>query len=94
MTNFEKRTVSLTVEEAEYIDAKVASGEFGSASDVVREGLRAMQEHDAEIEKWLREEVAPAYEAYKADPSRAKLLTGDEVLKRVRDKQKRTTSKA
>jgi antitoxin ParD1/3/4 len=84
MTRFENRTVSLTAEEAEYIDAKVASGEYGSASEVVREGLRNMQEHDAAIEKWLREEVVPSMEAYKADPSSAKLLTVDEVREQLR----------
>lgn len=71
MSNVEKRTISLPAEHAEFIDAKVASGDYASASEVVRAGLRALQERDAAIEKWLREEVAPAYDAYRKDPSRA-----------------------
>jgi len=48
----------------------VASGAYASGSEVVRAGLRALQERDAAIERWLREEVVPAYDAIKADPSR------------------------
>jgi antitoxin ParD1/3/4 len=39
-------------------------------SEVIRAGLRALQERDAVIERWLREEVVPAYDAIKADPRR------------------------
>ena len=66
-----KRTFSLSEEWATYIDAKVASGEYSSASEVIRSGLRMLMEHDAAIERWLRERVAPAYDALKADPSSA-----------------------
>ncbi|MBL8554624.1 MAG: type II toxin-antitoxin system ParD family antitoxin, partial [Phenylobacterium sp.] len=58
-----KRTFSLAEEQAEYIDAKVASGDYASASEVVRDGLRALRERDAAVERWLREEVAPEYDA-------------------------------
>ncbi|MCW5760512.1 MAG: type II toxin-antitoxin system ParD family antitoxin, partial [Phenylobacterium sp.] len=70
MANVQKRTFSLAEEQAEYIDAKVASGDYASASEVVRDGLRALKERDAAIERWLREEVAPEYDAMMADPSR------------------------
>ena len=70
MSTIEKRTISLPAEHAAFIDAKVASGDYASASEVVRAGLRALQERDAAVERWLREEVAPAYDAMKADPSR------------------------
>jgi antitoxin ParD1/3/4 len=66
----EKRTVSLPIEQAEYIDTLVSSGAYASASEVVRAGLRALQERDAAVERWLREEVAPVYDAMQADPGR------------------------
>ncbi len=66
----EKRTITLAAEQASFIDAKVATGEYGSASDVVQAGIEALQERDAAIERWLREEVVPTYERMKADPSR------------------------
>jgi antitoxin ParD1/3/4 len=49
--------VSLTDELARFIDAQVASGRYGSSSEVVREALRLMERlHRAEIERlhWLQ----------------------------------------
>ena len=77
----EERTFSLPAEQADYIDSQVASGAYASASEVVRAGLRALQEHDAVVERWLREEVVPAYDARKADPSR--LIPMDEVVETI-----------
>ena len=76
MANVEKRTISLPEEHAAFIDQLVASGTYASASEVVRAGLRALQERDAAVERWLREEVAPAYDAMQGDPGRA-LGAGD-----------------
>lgn len=70
MSTIEKRTVSLPQEHAAYIDRLVKSGSFASASEVVRAGLRALQERDLAVERWLREEVAPSYDAMKANPAR------------------------
>lgn len=77
----QKRTFSLAEEQAEYIDAKVASGDYASASEVVRDGLRALRERDAAVERWLREEVVPTYDATEADPSRSVPL--DEAFARI-----------
>ena len=71
MTTARKRTFTIPAEQAKYIDAKVASGAYASASEVVRAGLRALQERDAAVERWLLDAVAPTYDAMKADPSRA-----------------------
>lgn len=37
---------------------------------MIRDGLRALQARDRAVEQWLRNEVVPAYDAYKADPAR------------------------
>lgn len=82
MSSIEKRTISLPAEHAAFIDAKVASGAYATASEVVRAGLRALQERDAAVERWLRDEVATAYDAMKADPKRG--IPADTVFAEIR----------
>ena len=78
MSKVEKRTFSLTAEQADFIDSKVASGGYATSSEVVRAGLRALQERDAAIEKWLIEEVIPAYDEWQANPEA--VHSADEVF--------------
>ena len=66
----QKRTISLPAKQAKFIDAQVRAGAYASASEVVRAGLRALQERNAAVEQWLRSEVVPVYDAMKADPER------------------------
>ena len=49
---------------------------------MIRAGLRALQERDAAVERWLKEEVAPAYDAVKADPSR--LIPAEQAFAEMR----------
>jgi antitoxin ParD1/3/4 len=84
MPNVQKRTFSLTEEQSSFIDRKVASGEYVSGSEVVREGLRTMVERDVAIEKWLREEVVPTAKEMEAHPER--LIPLDEAFDRIEAK--------
>jgi antitoxin ParD1/3/4 len=77
-----KRTFSLPSSQAAYIDRLVASGDYASGSEVIRAGLRALQERDLAMEKWLREEVLPVAAAMEADPSRGVPI--ERVRKNVR----------
>lgn len=70
MAPAQKRTFSLPPEQARFIDFQVRAGAYASGSEVVRAGLRALKERDAAVEQWLKEEVAPVYDAMKADPKR------------------------
>jgi antitoxin ParD1/3/4 len=81
MAKVVKRTFSLTEEQAAFIDAKVEAGGYVSGSEVVRAGLRGMQEDDAVIERWLKEEVVPAIEELEANPALAR--PADEVFEEI-----------
>jgi antitoxin ParD1/3/4 len=78
----QQRSFSLPKEQADYIDSLVDSGAYATASDVVRAGLRALQEKDAAIERWLRDEVVPVAVAMQADPDRA--IPADQVFNELR----------
>ena len=75
-------SITLPVEMADMVQAKVASGRYASESEVIRDGLRMLTERDAVIERWLVREVAPAYDAHMADPSTA--IPIDEAFERIK----------
>lgn len=62
-------SVTLPNDMARMVKSKVASGEYASESEVIRDGLRTLQARDRALEKWLSTEVATAYDEAKADPS-------------------------
>lgn len=84
MAATEKRTFSLPAEQAAFIDRMVESGAYATTSEVIRAGLRALQERDAAVERWLRDEVAPVYDELREHPDR--VVTGDTLLQRLRDR--------
>jgi putative addiction module CopG family antidote len=71
MRTTKQLSITLPHEMAEMVRTKVESGEYASESEVIRDGLRSLQLHERALETWLREQVAPTYDAMKADPSRA-----------------------
>ena len=71
MRTTQQMSITLPLEMAQIVKEKVANGSYASESEVIREGLRALQERDAAVERWLREEVGPTYDAHKANPGKA-----------------------
>lgn len=87
MAATEKRTFSLPAEQAAFIDAQVRAGSFASASEVVRAGLLALQERDAAVARWLRDDVAATYDTMKAHPER--LISAEDMAERMRQDRDR-----
>ena len=71
MRTTQQLSITLPNEMADVVRAKVATGEYATESEVIREGLRTLLARDRVVEGWLREQVASADDALKADPSRA-----------------------
>lgn len=61
MRSTTQMSITLPNEMAASVKARVASGDYASESEVVREGLRTLAARDAAVEKWLQTEVAQAY---------------------------------
>ena len=53
------------------VKTRVQAGEYVTESEVIRDGLRALMARDKAVENWLQAQVGTAYDALKADPSRA-----------------------
>ena len=84
-------SITLPNEMADAVKAKVTTGEYATESEVIRDGLRVLMARDRAVESWLREQVGPAYDALKADPSRA--VTAAQVRARIADEHKKATAK-
>ncbi len=72
MRTTQQLSVTLPKEMAARVKAKVESGEYASESEVIREGLRALQARDRAIEDWLRRDVLPIYDTMKRDAGRGR----------------------
>lgn len=79
-------TVTLTKQMAERVKARVASGEYASESEVIRDGLRALEARRSifvdDIEDWMRTEGPRVVAEYKANPNAGAPM--DVVFRRVR----------
>ena len=72
MRTTQQLSVTLPVDMAAQVKARVASGEYASESEVIRDGLRALKAREMAVESWLREDIAPIYDAMQANPARAR----------------------
>jgi antitoxin ParD1/3/4 len=82
--------VSLTPELEKFVGRKVESGLYNNASEVVREGLRLLKEHDEIRLKW-RDQIERGWH----QAQRGELVDGNEVFDRLdkRLKARRTRGK-
>ncbi len=74
------KNISLPPELEAYVEAKVASGQYAHASEVVRDGLRIMMREEAEKLEWMRNAVAEGIKSAEEGP----LLGSKEALTEVK----------
>ncbi len=92
MRTTQQFSITLPTEMAGLVKSKVACGEYATESEVIRDGLRVLMARDRAMEHWLHNNVGPAHDALKADPSRAVSL--DKVRARLASEHKAATTKA
>jgi antitoxin ParD1/3/4 len=73
------RPITVTLGELhEHVEARVNSGAYASASEVLRAAVRALDREEAAVNDWLRERVEEAF----SDPSPD--IPADKVFKQLR----------
>lgn len=73
------RPITVTLGELQdRVDARVESGAYASASEVMRAAVRALDREDAALDDWLRQRVDEAF----ADPRPS--IAAEEVFERLR----------
>jgi antitoxin ParD1/3/4 len=74
------RNISLPRDLEEYVSAKVSSGEYAHASEVVRDGLRLLMRQEAEKLEWLREAISKGV----SDVKHGRVLSSGEAFRVAR----------
>jgi putative addiction module CopG family antidote len=62
MRNEQSLNITLPDDMAKMVKDKVSSGAYADESEVIRDGLRALQARDAAVERWLHEAVVPVFD--------------------------------
>ncbi|CCV14661.1 type II toxin-antitoxin system ParD family antitoxin [Mesorhizobium sp. STM 4661] len=75
-----------------FIRKQLESGRYNNASEVVRAGLRMLEDFEAEREKWLREEIPSRLTEFQQD--RAKGIPADTVFSRLEARHRANLAKA
>jgi antitoxin ParD1/3/4 len=80
--------VSLTPELEHFVQAKVESGLYNNASEVVREGLRLLKEHDDVRRRW-REQIERGWMQAQA----GQIVDGPKAMAEIKARLKARTKK-
>ena len=57
MRTTQQFSITLPNQMADLVKAKVATGEYATESEVIRDGLRILMTRDHVVEKWLAEQA-------------------------------------
>ncbi len=53
----------------DFVKKQLDSGRYNNASEVIRAGLRLLEDHEAARERWLNEEIPTRFDELRANPS-------------------------
>ena len=87
MRTTQQFSITLPTEMAEAVKAKVASGEYATESEVIRDGLRTLLVRDQVINQWLISQVGPA-----EDPAR--VVSAAEIRARIATEHAQATARS
>lgn len=71
MRTTQQFSITLPTEMASLVKSKVASGDYATESEVIRDGLRVLMARERAMEQWLQNPVGTAYDALQANPTQA-----------------------
>lgn len=71
MRSTKQLSITLPNEMTDLIKEKVATGEYASESEVIRDGIRALLSRERTVDGWLYDQVGSAYDTLKDNPDRA-----------------------
>ncbi len=91
MRTTQQFSITLPNEMAGLVKSMVATGVYATESEVFRDGLRALMARERAMERWLNDQVGPAYDALKAEPSLA--VSPDQVRARIAAEHKAMSGK-
>lgn len=91
MRSTQQFSITLPNEMAGLVKSMVATGAYATESEVFRDGLRALMARERAMERWLNDQAGPAYDALKADPSRA--VSAAQVKARIAAEHQEATGK-
>lgn len=74
-------SVVLGAAQQDFVKRMVESGRFATVSEAMRAGMDALIERDEAVDRWLREEAAPVYDAMLSNPKLG--MTVDEAFDAV-----------
>ena len=75
-----------------FIRKQLESGRYNNASEVVRAGLRMLEDFEAEREKWLREEIPARLTELQQDPTKG--IPAETVFSRLEVRHRTKQAKA
>jgi antitoxin ParD1/3/4 len=70
-----------------FIRRQLESGRYNNASEIVRAGLRMLEDFEASRERWLREEIPTRLAEMKLDPSLG--IPAEQVFEDLEERHRR-----